>query len=79
MDAHQLELYFQPFSGFFKTGTGLGAAIVYRLVGEHHGKIRVDSHPGKGTTVRIDLPTRQSIESSSDEPRIREAVGSDVG
>jgi signal transduction histidine kinase len=79
MDAQQLEVYFQPFSSSFKTGTGLGAAIVYRLVEEHGGKIRVDSRPGLGTTVRIELPARQTIGSLIDEPRVSRAVGGDLG
>lgn len=79
MNARQLAAYFQPFNSSFKTGTGLGAAIVYRLVEEHRGKIRVHSRPGLGTTVRIELPTRQPLVRSIDESRIRQAVGGDLG
>lgn len=60
MDSEQRERYFQPFSGSFREGTGLGAAIVYRLVEEHSGKIQLNSELGKGTQVRIILPTRCS-------------------
>lgn len=56
MDERQMEAYFQPFSSSFDQGTGLGAAIVYRLVGEHDGKIHVKSERGCGTTVTITLP-----------------------
>ena len=48
--------YFQPFRSGFSEGTGLGAAIVYRLVEEHGGRIRVRSAPGEGTAVRLELP-----------------------
>jgi two-component system sensor histidine kinase PilS (NtrC family) len=58
MDTRQQERYFQPFSSSFREGTGLGAAIVYRLVEEHGGKIRLDSAPGRGTRVSITLPCR---------------------
>ena len=56
MDSRQQERYFQPFSGSFEEGTGLGAAIVYRLVEEHGGKIQLRSSPGNGTRVSIAVP-----------------------
>jgi two-component system sensor histidine kinase PilS (NtrC family) len=56
MDDRALEGYFQPFRSSFQEGTGLGAAIVYRLVEEHGGKIAIESGVGKGTRVRILLP-----------------------
>ncbi len=39
-----------------KSGSGLGLAIVNELVRVHHGKIQVQSTPGKGTVVSITLP-----------------------
>jgi two-component system sensor histidine kinase PilS (NtrC family) len=59
MDASQLERYFHPFSSSFQEGTGLGAAIVYRLVEEHGGRIHLDSERGHGTRIRIVLPSDQ--------------------
>ena len=56
MDEQEREAYFQPFHGSFREGTGMGAAIVYRLVEEHGGRIALDSTPGRGTRVRILLP-----------------------
>ena len=50
--SRERERYFQPFSSSFGEGTGLGAAIVYRLVEEHGGRIHLDSAPGQGTRVR---------------------------
>lgn len=58
MDERTLEGYFQPFRSFFDEGTGLGAAIVYRLVEEHGGRIHVASDVGGGTRVRIVVPRR---------------------
>ena len=46
-------------AGFYTTrphGTGLGLAVVRRLVADHGGSIRVDTVPRRGTTVTIDLP-----------------------
>jgi signal transduction histidine kinase len=44
---------------FFSTkgtsGTGLGLAVVNQIVKEHHGKLEVESYPGKGSTFRIIL------------------------
>jgi two-component system sensor histidine kinase PilS (NtrC family) len=60
MDDNEVAAYFQPFHSLFEEGTGLGAAIVYRLVEEHGGRIGVESRPGKGTRVRILLPVRSS-------------------
>jgi len=60
MDASQLEGYFHPFSGSFQEGTGLGAAIVYRLVEEHGGRIHLESERERGTRIRIVLPITQA-------------------
>jgi PAS domain S-box-containing protein len=53
-----LEHVFEP---FFTTkepgkGTGLGLAIARNVVMEHGGSIKIDSRPGEGTTVTVELP-----------------------
>lgn len=53
----------RAFESFFTTkeigkGTGLGLFISYNLVTEIDGTIKMDSEPGKGTTVIIRIPKR---------------------
>lgn len=48
---------FQPFSTHGKKhGTGLGMAIVKKIVDDHKGTIEVESAKGKGTTIRLLFP-----------------------
>jgi two-component system sensor histidine kinase PilS (NtrC family) len=49
----EIDLVFQPFRGSFGRGTGLGLAIVHRIVTDNHGRIDVQSAPGRGTTFTI--------------------------
>lgn len=39
-----------------KGGTGLGLSMCRDIIESHHGRIRVDSTPGKGTAFTIKLP-----------------------
>lgn len=57
MTEEQRANLFHPFHSFFDGGTGIGMAIVYRIVQEHGGKLRVESRPGAGTVIAVELPT----------------------
>jgi signal transduction histidine kinase len=56
MNEEELSRLFTPFSTAFDGGTGLGMAIVRRIVEEHGGAIDAESRPGEGTTVTVLLP-----------------------
>jgi signal transduction histidine kinase len=52
----ECERLFTPYYTTKQHGTGLGLAIVQSVVSDHHGKIMVESEPGRGSTFRIELP-----------------------
>ena len=64
----ELETIFQPFHSGFAQGTGLGMAIVYRIVHDYGGEIRVTSQPGVGTTVQARLPVQVRLPASAPVP-----------
>jgi PAS domain S-box-containing protein len=55
----QLNRIFEPFFTTKKKGSGLGLMIVQRIVREHGGLIKLESHVGQGTTFRIWLPLHE--------------------
>jgi signal transduction histidine kinase len=61
MDGETLENIFVPFYTKKAGGTGLGMAIVKKIIDGHKGNIRIESYQGKGTTVTIDLPYNASM------------------
>jgi two-component system sensor histidine kinase PilS (NtrC family) len=59
---------FDPFFTSRQEGTGLGLAVVYRIVENHGGQIHVDSVEGEGTVFRIDLPRAEPGQKAEDAP-----------
>jgi len=47
---------FDPFFTTKREGTGLGLPVVRKIVKALHGTIGIESRPGEGTRVRIELP-----------------------
>jgi two-component system nitrogen regulation sensor histidine kinase NtrY len=54
----ECERLFTPYYTTKQHGTGLGLAIAQSVVSDHHGKITVESEPGRGSTFRIELPVQ---------------------
>jgi len=49
---------FDPYFTTKPSGTGLGLAIVHNIMEAHGGEIRIESQPGRGTTVVLFFPER---------------------
>jgi len=69
MDHDTLSHVFDPFFTARSPGTrtGLGLSIVYSIVRQNGGVVRVSSEPGLGTTVKIFLPKVEGTEPSLSE------------
>jgi signal transduction histidine kinase len=70
MSEEELSRLFTPFSTAFDGGTGLGMAIVRRIVEDHGGAIDAESRPGEGTTVAVLLPRSARRRKSRESVRI---------
>jgi len=63
-----LEQLFQPFVQLNATlsrpypGTGLGLALVHRMIELHGGSVAVESEPGKGSRFTVSLPWQEQAE-----------------
>jgi len=56
MTPERIKQIFEPFNTTKARGLGLGMPYAQKIIHRHGGKIRVDSEPGKGTHVKIELP-----------------------
>jgi len=55
----KLNRIFDPFYSTKKGGTGLGLALVHRILDEHNGRVHVESEVGQGTHFSVILPNEQ--------------------
>ena len=52
---------FSPLYTTKPTGTGMGLNIVAQIVQRHYGRVAVESTVGKGTSIRIDVPSPDQL------------------
>jgi signal transduction histidine kinase len=62
MDETTKRRMFEPFFSTKFQGRGLSMAAVLGIIKNHHGWIDVDTEPGRGTTVQINLPAAKPAE-----------------
>jgi PAS domain S-box-containing protein len=53
---------FDPYFTTKQKGSGLGLATSYSIIKNHGGSVSVESKPGQGTTLRVNLPASTSAE-----------------
>ena len=79
--AADLKHIFEPFytkKVMGRSGTGLGLAVVWGTVKDHHGYIDVQSEPGKGTAFTLYFPvTREAPAVAAEAIPLSEYTGSD--
>jgi signal transduction histidine kinase len=59
MSPDQIKRIFEPFSTTKNRGLGLGMPYAQKIIQQHGGQIVVESQPGKGTQVKIELPANE--------------------
>lgn len=61
MSAEELEQIFEPFHSTKSRGLGLGMPYAQRVIEQHGGAILVESEPGVGTKVKVELPAKRGV------------------
>jgi signal transduction histidine kinase len=62
IDPHDLPHVFEPFYRGRRAidsqarGSGVGLSVVRHVIEAHQGRVSIESRPGAGTTLAIDLP-----------------------
>ncbi|NNL65304.1 MAG: PAS domain-containing protein [Myxococcales bacterium] len=79
IDPELLDRVFDPFFTTKPRGSGLGLAMVHRIVEANEGTVSVESELGKGTTFRVRLPAAPRRQAHGPEAPASDAVVADGG
>jgi signal transduction histidine kinase len=61
MSPKQMESLFAPFLTYKDSGTGIGLAIVKKIMENHQGKVQVESKVGQGTKFKLLFPVGEAV------------------
>jgi PAS domain S-box-containing protein len=78
ISSEDIKKIFEPFytkKKMGRSGTGLGMAVVWGTVKDHHGYIDVESREGEGTTFTLYFPATRQPREKQDAPRIEDYRG----
>ncbi|MBU1355564.1 MAG: PAS domain S-box protein [Candidatus Edwardsbacteria bacterium] len=64
-----LDSIFKPFFTTKQAGTGLGMAIIQKIIEEHQGHINVESEIGRGTKFTLFLPLNKQLDTAEATPK----------
>jgi signal transduction histidine kinase len=56
MTEEQASHVFEPFYTTKSQGLGLGMPYAQKVIEQHRGTVSIESRPGAGTTIRVELP-----------------------
>jgi len=62
MSSEEVEAFFQPYVSGSTRGTGMGLAVVYRILTRHEVNIEVESEVGAGTRFLLTFPSIVDVE-----------------
>jgi len=71
IDSSIINRVFEPFFTTKADGTGLGLAVSRKIIEGHGGSLKIESEPGKGTTVVVSLPSQRRELHEAENPDYR--------